>query len=106
MECTDARYISRSLYTPDSFFYCDPPYINSDCGHYDAYTEQDYENLLKLLSTISGKFLLSSYPSTLLNEYMRGNNWYSWSIEQTVSVNARAGKIGRASGRERVCQYV
>src|SRR3546814_20154704 len=73
IECTDALYIIRSRDTPDSFFYCDPPYINSDCGNYDAYTEQDYENLLKLLSTISGKFLLSSYSSTLLNEYIRGN---------------------------------
>src|SRR3546814_921750 len=44
IECTDALYIIRSRDTPDSFFYCDPPYINSDCGHYDAYTERSEEH--------------------------------------------------------------
>lgn len=38
LECADALYVIASRDTPDSFFYCDPPYYNSDLGHYDGYS--------------------------------------------------------------------
>ena len=91
VECADALYIIKSRDTPASFFYCDPPYYNSDCGHYNGYHEQDFENLLKMLSEIKGKFILSSYPSALLKSYTKANKWQTWSVEQGVSVNARSG---------------
>jgi DNA adenine methylase len=90
-ECTDALYVIQSRDADTSFFYCDPPYFNSDCGHYDGYSEQDFENLLKLLARIKGKFLLSAYPSSLLLKYIKAHNWSSYSILQTVSVNAKSG---------------
>lgn len=92
IECADALYIIASRDTENSFFYCDPPYFNSNCGHYDGYTQQDFEALLFLLSKIRGKFLLSSYPSPSLEKYSKEHGWYNWSIEQTVSVNAKSGK--------------
>lgn len=91
VEAADALYIIQSRDTKESFFYCDPPYYNSDCGHYDGYSEQDYENLLIALSKIEGKFLLSSYPSPLLNRYQKENNWCTKQFEQGVSVNSKAG---------------
>lgn len=90
-ECADALYVIASRDTKDSFFYCDPPYFNSDLGHYDGYSEKDYENLLELLSKIKGKFLLSSYPSPILERYTKKNGWQKWSINQKVSVNAKGG---------------
>ncbi len=92
IECTDALRIIRSRDTEDSFFYCDPPYFNSNCGHYDGYSLDDFENLLKLLSGIQGKFLLSSYPSPILKKYTQDFGWKQISIEQRVSVNKGAGK--------------
>ncbi len=91
VECADALYIINSRDSADSFFYCDPPYFNSDCGHYNGYSEQDYENLLKVLAGIKGKFLLSSYPSELLKRYTKANGWHSQCFEQGVTVNAKAG---------------
>lgn len=93
IECADALYIIASRDTENSFFYCDPPYYNSNCGHYDGYSEQDFEALLFLLSKIKGRFLLSSYPSPLLEKYTKDNGWVNWSIEQQVSVNAKSGKL-------------
>lgn len=95
LECADALYVIGSRDTDESFFYCDPPYFNSDCGHYDGYSEQDFENLLILLSKIKGKFLLSSYPSPLLQRYVKANGWHYQCYEQGVSVNAKAGYIKR-----------
>lgn len=87
LECADALYIIQSRDTADSFFYCDPPYFNSNCGHYDGYTSEDFEALLRRLSNIQGKFLLSSYPSDLLMQYAKKNKWQMRTIEQRVSVN-------------------
>ncbi|MBQ4818890.1 DNA adenine methylase [Aquimarina sp. MMG016] len=86
IECNDALTVIKSRDTKESFFYIDPPYFNSDMGHYKGYSKQDFISLLNLLANIKGKFLLSSYPSDILFKYSKKNKWYSQSIEQTVSV--------------------
>lgn len=92
IECADALYIIRSRDTKDAFFYVDPPYFNSDMGHYDGYSRDDFEALLRLLTRIQGRFLLSSYPSDLLSEYTRANDWHTKSFAAKVSVGAKSGK--------------
>ncbi len=89
IENSDALNIIKTRDSKGSFFYCDPPYFNSRMGHYKTYTEQDFENLLKLLSTIKGKFLLSSYPSKLLTKYTEQNKWHMRKIEMPLSMTAR-----------------
>lgn len=95
LEAADALYIIKGRDRDSSFFYLDPPYFNSDCGHYDGYSKQDFENLLKTISDIKGKFLLSSYPSTILQKYAKANDWYMWSVEQGVTINNKSGYIKR-----------
>ena len=85
VECTDASRIIRSRDRKDSFFYCDPPYHNANQGHYDGYTIEDFENLLKTLSQLKGKFLLSSYPSPLLTKYIKKYKWYTLRIDQPLT---------------------
>ncbi len=92
IECTDALRIINSRDRVETFFYCDPPYFNSDCGHYDGYSEDDFTALLDRLSKIDGKFLLSSYPSGVLDKYSKLHNWNTKTIIQQVSVNKGAGK--------------
>lgn len=95
IECTDALRVIRSRDFKDAFIYCDPPYFNSDCGHYDGYTKEDFEMLLSTLAVIDGKFLLSSYPSDLLAEYSLKHKWKTKKIEQRVSVANGTGKPGK-----------
>lgn len=92
LENKDALYIIRSRDSADSFFYCDPPYYNSDMGHYKNYTKQDFYQLLDTLAQINGKFLLSSYPSKVLSAFCQRYNWYQQSFEQTVTINIKSGK--------------
>lgn len=54
-----------------------------------------YGGKQKLASTIDGKFILSSYPSDILQQYAKANGWHMWSIEQGVSVNSKAGSLKR-----------
>ena len=93
LECADALYIIKSRDGKGTFHYCDPPYFNSDCGHYKGYTESDFEALLRSLSTISGKFLLSSYPSLLLEKHKKKYKWHQKTIERRVSLSKGRDKI-------------
>jgi len=86
IENTDALRIINSRDYKDAFIYCDPPYFNSDCGHYDGYSKEDFENLLKMLQNIEGKFLMSSYPSEILVQYTKQSGWFTRTVEQKVSV--------------------
>lgn len=95
VECTDALRVIASRDHADAFHYCDPPYFNSDCGHYDGYSRDDFENLLKTLSRIEGKFLLSSYPSDVLDDYTKREGWHVKTLEQSVSVANGTGKPGK-----------
>jgi DNA adenine methylase len=92
LECADANYIIQSRDGKDSFFYADPPYFNSDCGHYGGYTEGHFVRLLNTLSDIEGRFLLSSYPSPVLTDFTQARGWYTVQFEQKTSVNKGNGK--------------
>ncbi len=89
IENTDALKVIETRDSKDSFFYCDPPYFNSSKGHYRNYSEEDFESLLKSLSSIKGKFLLSSYPSAILRKYIRKNHWHTKEIEMSVDMTAK-----------------
>jgi DNA adenine methylase len=92
IECTDAIRIITSRDNDNAFFYCDPPYVGSNCGHYDGYTQSDFDELLQVLSKIKGKFLLSSYPNDKLKEFVKANGWYQRTIEMGVTVAAKYDK--------------
>jgi len=85
--CRDALDVIQIKNAENTFMYIDPPYYNADMGHYKDYTEEDFKNLLELLSKAKFKFLLSCYPSELLQEYIDKNKWYSISKEMYISAN-------------------
>ncbi len=106
IECADALRIIRSRDSKDSLFYCDPPYINSDQGHYDGYTVEDYTMLLTTLSKIKGKFILSSYPSDILLKFIRRRGWHKRSIDiALLAANHKKEKLQRRT-ELLVCNYV
>jgi DNA adenine methylase len=63
----------------NAFHYCDPPYLHSTRTATDAYEfemdEKQHVQLLECLSKISGKFLLSGYPSSLYNTFAESHGW-------------------------------
>ncbi|MVT07685.1 DNA adenine methylase [Chitinophaga tropicalis] len=91
LENANALYIIKSRDHADAFFYCDPPYFNSHLGHYKGYSKEDFIQLLEALQAIKGKFLLSSYPSKVLEEFVSRNGWQQQQFEQLVTVNIKNG---------------
>lgn len=88
IECRNALKVIESVDAKNSFFYCDPPYYNSDQGHYKGYTEQDFINLLEVLSKVKGKFLLSSYPSEILDTYIKKYGWFTKAFDKQLCMSA------------------
>lgn len=106
LECADACYVIRSRDTTDSFFYCDPPYYNSNMGYYDGYSLSDYTELLETLSKIKGKFLLSSYQSDILQDYTKRNGWNTKTFDMRISVNAKSDTKNKRKTEVLTANYI
>jgi DNA adenine methylase len=91
--CRNALDVIERFDSKDTFFYLDPPYANSDCGHYNKGRDVFYD-LLKLLPKLKGKWLLSSYPGEELNELRKitGANFRDVVKNLSVSGKHNAGK--------------
>jgi DNA adenine methylase len=87
--CRDAINIIKLKDGKDSFFYIDPPYVSSDQGYYKGYTEEKFQELLDLLGTIEGKFLMSSYLEDNLVKAIDKNKWNIKKIKQIIAITGK-----------------
>lgn len=87
LACNDALAVIRTWDSPQTFFYCDPPYVEANQGHYNGYSLDDFQNLVNALDNCSGSFLLSHYESAAeIPE--------SWERFQFDAVASSAGRVG------------
>ncbi len=70
----------RCYDSPGSFFYCDPPYLDSE-HYYDTgnFAYDDHHALSKLLYVIKGKVMVSHYANGLYEELYHGWHRYEYS---------------------------
>jgi DNA adenine methylase len=92
IECIDALKIIKAFDSSETFFYLDPPYPETDQGHYDGYSGEDFAALLELLSQIQGKFLLSSFRHKALAEQTAKNNFSQFEITMPKPTSNNGGK--------------
>ena len=92
IEHNDALKVIDRCDDKDSFIYCDPPYINSDQGHYAGYTVGEYKLLLDKLAKFKGKFLLSSYPNKDLSAFIKKYKWKTKAVKKSVAVTKLTDK--------------
>ena len=96
IECCDALRIIGSRDAQDAFFYLDPPYVGADQGHYDGYSQEDFDALLRKLEGMRGKFLLSSYRNASLAGFSRRNGWRTLEIRLCSAMANGPGRSPRA----------
>lgn len=103
IENRDALQVIATYDCSEAFHFVDPPYINSDCGHYEgSFNEKNMEELLQLLESIQGKFMLTMFPLGMIAEYATKNGWVIHKVERTIS----ASKTSRRKQEEwMVCNY-
>ncbi|GHU80534.1 hypothetical protein FACS1894145_7000 [Bacteroidia bacterium] len=97
----DALRVIQDRDTPETFFYLDPPYPGCNQQHYSGYTEENLEELLSLLMTIKGKFILSNYWCDILRKYVDQQKWHY----KEIKVDLRISNLGRGAARKKITQY-
>ncbi len=93
VENNNALKVIQRCDDKETFIYADPPYIGSDQGHYKGYSENDYRELLDALAKVKGKFLLSSYPSKILQTYIKKYKWKVQKVTKSVAVTKHTDKV-------------
>lgn len=86
-----------------AFHFVDPPYVNSDCGHYEGvFSELNLSQLLDLLAGVKGKFMLTMFPHEKVERMALANGWIIHRVERTIT----ASKTSRRRQEEWiVCNY-
>lgn len=92
IERKDAVELILKQDSPETFFYLDPPYVGANQGHYGGYTQEHFNELLNTLSTIKGKFLLSSYPNEELERYRERYGWFTNDKEMQLSASSNKSR--------------
>ncbi len=87
IESNQAHKVIESRDTKETFAYVDPPYIDTNQGHYGGYTHEHFKRDLNTLAAMQGKFLLSTYPSDILSEYTNMHGWYTIEVKKTLSAS-------------------
>jgi DNA adenine methylase len=97
VEQNDAHKVIASRDSLETFVYADPPYIDTNQGHYGGYMAEHFKRDLDALVAMKGKFLLSTYPSAVLDGYIKKYGWYSRPIDKPLC----AGNGATISKRKR-----
>ena len=92
--CRDAlNIVDNFKKEADTLYYCDPPYIGANMGHYKGYTQESFNALLDGLEKINGRFLLSSFLNTELTKRTHKNGWYYIELEVTNTSSIYKKKV-------------
>ena len=87
ISCEDALKVIKQWDSPQTFFYCDPPYPGTDCGSYKGYTLEHFQALVNTLNACQGSFILSNYDQPI----EMPKDWERYEFEAIASSKGRVG---------------
>ncbi|MGL4956569.1 MAG: DNA adenine methylase [Bacteroidales bacterium] len=86
VERDDALRVIKRYDTADAFHFVDPPYVGSNMGHYSGmFNEENLKELLRLLVNIKGKFMLTMYPNSIIESFVKEHGWQIHAVNRTVT---------------------
>lgn len=95
-DCVDALDFIRLWDAPQTVFYCDPPYPETEQGmRGKVYTQADFERLVSALDTCQASFLLSCYDNPAIPQ-----SWERFEIAAVSSASNGRHKAGRGRRKE------
>ena len=86
IECDDFTCVIPRWDSPETFFYVDPPYVDTENNFYDL-SYEEHCNLANLLNHTKGKWLLTYNDHPLVRKLYKGYKIFQ------VSVTANAAKV-------------
>lgn len=79
IENRPAIEIIRLYDSPNTLFYCDPPYLHETRGDNNAYayemSDEEHRQLAEVLNSVQGLVAISGYDCDLMNELYSPPNW-------------------------------
>ena len=86
--------------SPTTYFYLDPPYWKTETYYSNHdFDRKDHERLAKILQNIQGKFSLSYYDFSLLNEWFPKSE-YRWETKGFTKAAAAKKGVKQTKGTE------
>jgi DNA adenine methylase len=71
--------VIRLYDSPDTLFYCDPPYVHDTRGDSKAYrhemTDAEHVELAEVLNSVQGRVAISNYDCALMNQLYPSKRW-------------------------------
>ncbi len=93
VDCLDFRECIKNWDTPDTLFFCDPPYLDVVSPGYYDFTLDDHKDLAATLSKINGKFMLTYDASPQVLELYKGYEM------RRISSKLSSQKVPRGTSR-------
>ena len=100
--CEDALKVMDQFDSPQTLFYLDPPYLNTDQGDYKGYTRADFERLLDKMHHVQGACLLSHYP---LPDMSYPTEWREYRFKTASTVAGTNDKVAKQGAARTECVY-
>ena len=92
IENKDFEALIRQYDRPNAFFYCDPPYFETE-GHYEVvFRKEDHVRLRDTLAGIEGKFMVSYNDCEYIREL-----YQDFQIEAVTRINNLAQRYDNGS---------
>ncbi len=79
VECLDYIDCIRRYDSPDTLFYCDPPYYGSEHYYGKDFTQVDHHRLSELLHEVKGKVMITHYQDALYDDLYKGWHRHQYS---------------------------
>lgn len=85
-----------SLYdSPETLFYCDPPYVHQTRGDNNAYgfemSEEQHRELADVLNNCEGLVAISGYDCSLMNELFPSPKWFK-TVDKLKTIHSTKGE--------------
>jgi len=98
LECRDFREVIRDYDSPETLFYVDPPFVDTERSYYPAGTMSwpDHMDLADLLNKIKGRAVVSYYDAPLLRP-----KYAAWRREEFPVVKHSQGVTKRSEQETR-----
>jgi DNA adenine methylase len=81
--------------SPETLFYCDPPYVHETRGDDKVYgfemTDAQHRELASTLDSVSGRVALSNYPCQLMDELFPAPRWRK-AVSPQKTIHSTKGK--------------
>lgn len=89
--------VIRLYDSPETLFYCDPPYVHESRGDIKAYghemTDAQHEELAAVLNVVQGKVAISNYQCDLMDRLYLAPRWHKYVGEARTNHSTKDQRV-------------